>query len=437
MIMRKHKTIKVIAALAAILFTVQYANGQSTDALGTYTPYSVFGIGDIIKSGTAANSAMGGIGIGVRDNRIINYLNPAAITDRDTLSFMMDFGMSQKNIYGKGLTGKSAFNVFNMNHLIITLPLYKKSAMIAGVTPYSSVGYKFEEPESDPYIINEMGDIRYRRYGTGGINKLFLGASMVFLKNFSIGAEGIHYFGTIDRNSDILFVSNSSYRTINTGMDYVISSLAAKFGLQYQNEIKKDITLTLGATWHLGTQLNGDLTRYAYATGPKGNKDTVYHSVVDNTSMEIPTELGFGLSVKKRDKWLVGLDYLRQDWSGVNFGATTGVDFTTAVSNSFRMGLEYTPNRYDIRYYSRRITYRGGAYYQNTYMKINGHQINSMGLTLGATLPVMRLYNGLGISVDLGQRGAAVKDNLVRERYVMFNISFSLHDLWFIKYRYD
>ncbi|HCT95072.1 MAG: hypothetical protein A2X19_09920 [Bacteroidetes bacterium GWE2_39_28] len=434
--MRNLRKTKVIAAFAAILFTGQFVIAQSTDALGTFTPYSVFGVGDLNKSGTALNKAMGGIGVGLRDNRLINFMNPAALTERDPQSFMMDFGLSQKNIYNTGDSKNSAYNVFNMHHIVITLPLYKKSAVAAGVVPFSSVGYKFEERETNPVIINEMGEIKYRRYGTGGITKAFVSASMDFLKDFSIGAEGINYFGTIDRYSDVLFVTNSTYRTINTGMDYVVSSMAAKFGLQYHKEVKKDTELTVGATWLTGTKLKGDLTKYAYATGVTGVRDTVYHNVSDNTQMEIPSELGLGITLRKKDKWLVGADYIRQDWSSVSFGPTAGVDFSPAVSNSFRVGFEYIPNRYDIRYYSRRITYRGGAYYENTYMKVNGNQINSMGITLGATLPVLRLYNGLGLSIDMGQRGS-LKNNLIRERYVMFNISFSLHDIWFIKYRYD
>ena len=43
---------------------------------------------------------MGGLGIGVRDNRYINYNNPAAITERDTLSFMQNFSSSQSFIEG-------------------------------------------------------------------------------------------------------------------------------------------------------------------------------------------------------------------------------------------------------------------------------------------------------------------------------------------------
>ncbi|MFA6770581.1 MAG: hypothetical protein WCR71_05350, partial [Bacteroidales bacterium] len=410
--------------------------GQSQDALSTFTPYSVFGVGDINRAGTAYNKAMGGIGIGIRENRLINILNPASLTERDTLSFLLDFGVNQKNILTETDNAKSAYNVFNMHHIVMSFPIYKKSAFSIGIIPYSSVGYSFEEVETDPAIINEMGDIRYQRYGTGGINKIFLGASVNLFKNFSLGAEGIFYFGTIDRKSDILFNSDASYRTINSGMDYVISSLSAKLGAQYFKALDNDVSFTVGATWLFGSKLSGDLTKFAYATNNSGRRDTVYFDNVKETSLEIPSELGLGVSLRKKDKWLIGFDYTRQDWSSALFAPTPGISFTPALSNAFKVGFEYIPNRYDIRYYTKRITYRGGLYYENTYMKVADKQIDAIGITLGATLPILRLSNGVGFSVDLGQRGS-LKNNLVRERYIMFNLNFSLQDIWFVKYKYD
>ncbi|MDD3843641.1 MAG: hypothetical protein PHP33_03245 [Bacteroidales bacterium] len=427
---------RITTLLALMVFSATSLSGQGENALGTFTPYSVFGIGDLNKAGTSFNKAMGGIGVGVRDNRLINILNPASLTERDTLSFLMDFGVSQRNILSKTNSANSAYNVFNMHHFVMSFPLYQKSAFAIGVLPYSSVGYNFEVRETDPAIINEMGDIVYNRFGSGGINKAFVGVSMDLLENFSIGAEGQYYFGTIDRRSDVLFNSEASFRNINTGVDYVISSLAAKFGVQYNKNMGNDLSLTAGATWMLGSELSGDYTRYAYANNATGSMDTVYYQTNGNTMMEIPSELAIGFSVRKKDKWLVGADYSRQDWSNAGFAATPGVDFSATTSNSFKLGFEYIPNRFDVRYYSKRITYRGGVYYDQTYMKLNGQQINSMGITFGATLPLMRLYNALGVSVDVGQRGS-LKNNLVRERYVMLNLNFSLHDLWFIKYRYD
>ena len=131
---------KYLLAALIVLVSAVGAHAQQTDALGTYTPYSLYGIGDIEKQGTSFNKGMGGLGIGVRDNRYINYLNPASITARDTLSFMLDFGLNQKNFYSTDGDVNSAFNTANMQNLMFTAPIYKKSAFIVGITPYSNIG---------------------------------------------------------------------------------------------------------------------------------------------------------------------------------------------------------------------------------------------------------------------------------------------------------
>ena len=69
-------------------------------------------------------------------------------------------------------------------------------------------------------------------------------------------------------------------------------------------------------------------------------------------------------------------------------------------------------------------------------MNVAGKQINSMGITLGMSLPIYQLNNAIGVAVDFGQRGS-LKNNLVRERYVNFVINIHLHDIWFQKFRYD
>ena len=58
-----------------------------------------------------------------------------------------------------------------------------------------------------------------------------------------------------------------------------------------------------------------------------------------------------------------------------------------------------------------------------------------MGITIGVTLPVFRWYNGISIGVDFGQR-ASTRNNMIREQYVMFNLGFNIHDIWFQKTQY-
>jgi hypothetical protein len=74
------------------------AAAQET-AYNAYSPYSMFGIGDISKQGSAYNMSMGGVGIATRDKRAVNYLNPASVTSREEKSFMADFSVRQGNRY--------------------------------------------------------------------------------------------------------------------------------------------------------------------------------------------------------------------------------------------------------------------------------------------------------------------------------------------------
>ena len=434
--MRNKKIVTKFIIIALLsLSSVFSAKAQSTDALGTYTPYSLFGVGELEKQGTSFNKGMGGIGVGVRDNRYINYNNPASITERDTLSFMLDFGIDQKNFYNADSQVKSAFNTANMHNIVFTAPIYKKSALIVGIAPYSNIGYKFRALETDKNLISKYGNIEYQKYGTGSISQLFVGGAMNFFKHFSIGGEFIYYFGNMNRYSNVLFTTDASVRDINTGWDYKVNAISGRAGLQYFGKIAKNTTLTLGATYRFDTKLCGDYTRYACTTS-SSQIDTVSLVTTPGYKVEIPSEMAFGFSVRKKDKWMFGADYVKQDWSSSFFGETAGVEFTPSVSTSYKVGFEYIPNRYDIRYYMKRVTYRFGAYYDQTYINVNGNQVNAAGITFGMSMPIFRWYNAVTWSVDLGQRGS-LENNMVRERYAQFNLNFNLHDMWFIKKRYN
>ena len=192
----------------------------------------------------------------------------------------------------------------------------------------------------------------------------------------------------------------------------------------------------MGATYRFATKLDGDYTRIATMDMGGYPVDTVTMEAVQGYKVEIPSEISFGVSLKKTDKWMVGFDYTRQDWKGTSFGNMSDEGFNPVTSNSFRVGFEFIPNRYDIRYYLKRATYRLGAYYDESYISIGGNQVNAAGVTFGMSLPVFRWYNALTWSVDLGQRGS-LKNDMVRERYVQLNINLNLHDMWFIKRKYN
>lgn len=435
------RTIRFIIPALAVLLCPTVMRAQGGVASSGFTPYSVYGFGDLARQGTAYNASIGGAGIGDRNIYTINVLNPAAVTARPEKAFMFDFGLENRNVMYNGnaatsigtqATGdlKSANNTFSVHHIVASMPIYKNSAFKLGIMPYSSVGYNFTAHEEDDNMMAEMGDIVYKKIGEGTLYQVFLGAGATLWDKFSIGVDGNYYFGNIERYSQVLFTTNANYNTIYSGWSYVMSGFGAKFGLQYSQPLNKG-NLTVGATYSLKTNIKGYETRYAYA-----GTDTVQYNKFNIEGYRIPSEFGAGISYRQGDKWALNFDYIYQDWNGVEFEGNPGVDYKPAKRQNFHLGFEITPNRYDVRYFFRRWTYRLGAYREYSYFSLNGDQVASTGITLGFGAPIpIRLYNYVNVAVDLGQRGT-VENNLIRERYCMVHLSFSLNDIWFQKNLY-
>ncbi len=433
--------IKKFSALIIFLVISVCASAQD-GTYGAYSPYSIYGIGDISKEGTAYNKSMGGTGVATRNRRFINYLNPAAVTARDSLAFMADFGLVQKNtLYSQGDI-RSANNTFNIYNLVMSFPIWKSSAFMVGITPYSDVGYDFSSIETNPDIIGNTGNISYDSYGIGSVYQAFVGAGVTFWKRFSVGVEMIYYFGNIDKVTNMNY-TDDSYRSLNSGSELTVNGMTGKFGLQYEQELGNDISMIVGATYKLGTNMKGYATNFRYAK-QSSVVDSLKHTVdtLGAVGLKFGDELGIGISVRKGEKWSAEFNYLRSDWRKSGFDNVDGFavsgdsKFTSTVSQSFRAGFEIVPNRNDIRYYMKTCAYRVGAYYDQSYYKLDGNNVNSMGITLGITFPVFKWYNGISLGVDLGQR-SSTRNNMIRERYAMFVIGFNIHDIWFRKVQYN
>ena len=447
---------RIVRAFAIFLLAVSGGIGAAAqDGADTgYSPYSVYGVGDLYRQGTAYSRTMGGVGIAGRDRRYINLNNPAAITARDTLAFMADFGLSENNYIFRQRDLKTGYNTFNINDFAFSFPIWRSSAMVFGVTPYSSVGFDFSKRITDPTLIGNTGSIEYTSSGSGGVYQIFGGAAVTLWKRLSLGAQAIYYTGNIDKTTYMNF-DNDSYRDLSSGYILNLNGFSGKFGLQYEQPIK-DLYLTVGATYKLSNRLRGYVTGYKYGVSAS-KTDTLYHHVdtlMNSQKVRLADELGVGISIRKPEKWTFEFNWIRSGWasSGMdsypgfgNIGVTSAgapLTFSATASESFRAGFEFVPNRNDVRYYLRRCAYRIGAYYDKSYYKLDGNNIFSYGVTFGVTLPVSKmsggipLYNGVTLGLDIGRKGS-LTDNMVRETYAMIVIGFSIHDIWFVKQLYD
>ena len=429
---------RAVLAVTVALCAAFSAHGQAT---GTYTPYSIYGVGDLAQPGTAWNKTMGGVGVGVRNNRYLNLLNPAAVTARDSLAFMTDFSLYSDNKMFQQGNIKSASNTFNINDLAMSFPLWHGTAMMVGIQPFSDTGFGYSFNYTDPDLIGRTGNITYSANGNGSIYKGFVAAGARIGKRLSVGAQWNYYFGKIEKTYYTTF-NDASYNSIRNGSVVRLTGSNFKFGVQYEQPLGTALVLGVGATYTTAANLGGTAENSRFSAGTAAS-DTLYFKsdrLGADSKVQLAGEIGVGLSLKDNGRWMFAADYTRSDWTACgldgNRAFTASKSFSSTVAEAYRVGFELIPNRNDIRYYLNHVAYRAGAYHKKEYYLLDGNRVTSTGITLGVTLPIVNNYNGLTLGVDFGQRGA-VSDKMVRERYINFSIGFNLFDIWFRKVQYQ
>jgi hypothetical protein len=155
----------------------------------------------------------------------------------------------------------------------------------------------------------------------------------------------------------------------------------------------------------------------------------------------LPNKLGFGLSYGYDDKVLITAEYITQDWSGTEIAVSS---FKTGKYESYRMGIDYNPAPLKIKTrepYYKRMHYRIGGYYTNSYLNHNTTNITDMGLSAGIGLPwknARKVFTGttFNIGYQFGTRGTT-DNGLIKETYHMVTVGFTLYDFWFLKPKYE
>ena len=87
------KHIRIITSLIAVFVATLMIHAEN----GMNSPYTRYGFGQLSTMELGANKGMGGVGIGLHNSNQINLLNPASYAAVDTLTFLLDIGMSLHN----------------------------------------------------------------------------------------------------------------------------------------------------------------------------------------------------------------------------------------------------------------------------------------------------------------------------------------------------
>ena len=138
-------TIKLLLLLvASILLPLKWVEGCAiAQSSGTNSTYSRFGLGLLQDQSNGFNKSMGGVGLGVRMGNRINTANPASYSAIDSLSLILDVGMSGS--FGKMKQGSRQVGVNNatLDFVHAGMHIAKGLGLAVGYMPYTSIGYKF------------------------------------------------------------------------------------------------------------------------------------------------------------------------------------------------------------------------------------------------------------------------------------------------------
>lgn len=394
---------------------------------GTASPYSFYGIGEFKFKGMAENRLMGGVAV-FSDSIHINLQNPASYAGLKLTT--LSVGATMSNSSFTSFEDNEKAKRTSLDYLAVGLPVGKKMGVAFGLIPYTSVGYKVRTEDNFSNI---------RKYnGTGGMNKVFLGAAYKINPNFSLGLDFAYNFGHIATTS-IAKLGDLQYGSEEFN-DSDLSGFNVNIGAMYKRKISKKYDFFGSLTYTPESNLKIDNTRnLATIQYVEEFTPSIVELLDANTSqvtIKMPSRVTFGAGFGKERKWLVGAEIALQQSNslGNRFNDITNATFENSVKYSF--GGYYIPNYASFSNYFKKVTYRAGFRYENTGLIINNEKIKDYAFTGGFGLPLGGTFSNLNLGVEFGRKGTA-KANLVEENYANIIISFSLNDQWFIKRRYD
>lgn len=415
------KIYRIISLLAVLLFTFSsYAEN------GMNSPYTRYGFGQLSMMEVGANKGMGGTGIGIQNNSQINLLNPASYAAVDTLTFLLDVGVSLHNANFSEAGVKMNARNTTFDYIAMQFRLLPKLGMTIGMMPFSNIGYNFSNTQ--PIRDDEDGTVTStnRYYGDGGLRQVIVGMGWNPFKGLSVGTNFSYLYGEIYH---YIYNQYSGAEVDTYTKQYLldVTTYNAEFGLQYQTSLGKN-RFTVGATYLLGHSIDDKgYEIYTTTTSSNINNDTLSIS-----SFSIPASLGIGLSYTYDERLTIAADYKIQKYGNVAFFGMKGADYQRAS-----VGFEYIPEHI-TRNLFRRAHYRAGLHYATSHYMVEGRPgPTEYGATIGIGLPIMNRWNGKSI-VNISGQAVHVRPNhpgMITENYLRLSIGLSFNEAWFDKWK--
>ncbi|HNP53143.1 MAG TPA: hypothetical protein PKK69_00930 [Ferruginibacter sp.] len=421
------------------------------------SPYSRYGLGDLVPTQNIAMRGMGGISAGMPSFQNINFSNPASLGNINNYQYTntifdlggeVDIHTLKSNLTPDKYKSTNAI----ISYLQLAFPIASQKmerkkkfwAVSLGLRPLTRISYKIRKDER----LNLIGDSLQTLYeGSGGLYQANIGTGLR-IKNFSIGINTGYTFGRKDYSTRLIFENDSvAYYKTNTEAITTFGGVFLNTGVQYSITTKNKGMLVLGGYLNWQNDLNANRNKinetFTYSsTGAAYTIDTVDYRSDETGKIKMPVTYGIGFTYQDKERnWLLGADFEASNWSRYRF-----YNETDDVRNSWmiRVGAQYLPwkqNAARTNYWSF-VKYRAGFQYGIDYIKVVSNQM-TYNATLGMSFPLtslnrIRLGETVSLNTSIEFGGRVNNQSLgLRDNYLRFGFGVSMNARWFQKRNYD
>ena len=294
------------------------------------SPYSRYGLGDVVPSQNIMSRGMGGLSIAYSDYGLgglpfsINIVNPAALGNisktKNFSNAIFDVGAE---LDYHTLRSTSSANKFQSKNLVVSYlqmafpisgkKLEKKGmswAISLGLRPQHRISYKLEDARRIPGV----DSIRNLYEGSGGVQQFNLSTGFKITgkgknKNeFLVGLSSGYTFG--NRNiSTKTNIENDSVQHYNSNVETLTNfgGVFAKFGFQYLMNFSGGSSIRLGGVATLQQKMNAKQTiinqtfGYDYL-GIETVIDSISYKKDNPGKIIYPVSFGFGMVYQSKSK---------------------------------------------------------------------------------------------------------------------------------------
>lgn len=417
------------------------------------SPYSRYGIGDLVPNTNVTNRSMGGVSAGYADVLSVNFNNPASYSSFKAFPepnskkissgrVLLDVGINIDNRTLREPNQVKKFTASNatFSYLQLGVPLRQNWGMSFGLRQISRISYNINRMEQlFDGNTGRLIDSAYTEFkGDGGAFLPNIGTGFA-IKNLSVGASVGYLFGKKQYSTTRRLISDTvSYLSSVHSSNTSFGDIYFNAGLQYKIKVTKNTSLRLGLSGNREQKVSATKDVYREAVGIV--KDTVYSSLGQKGTIIYPSSYTTGFMIdnvkEKGNGWSIGADYTATQWDDYRF-----FDSSDNVQSNWqiRVGGQFRPEP-KANYFSN-VAYRAGFFTGPDYINVN-NKLPQLGITFGMGLPLAnynRLSPGQFTIINLGfeyvKRGN--NDNLLKENLFRLSVGLNFSDLWFNKRKYD